>query len=214
MHFDNSYCSFGHLPNLVSSSNSRREHFHPQRQIQHTITKRDNQLCGRRHLFKRNSEKWHLELYRPTTQWFPTPWKIRRLTENSDIIIFSHLSYDYLRKISVLTYFAEGQGTQTLNIGIGAGKEQGGINIEWSVIENDTFIAQGNKWNITPEGTLTMTGFAGNVTVFYFSLGENASGENLSFIQQHSIVILTAFVVVVTIVVAIVVRAKSKKHSD
>jgi hypothetical protein len=135
-------------------------------------------------------------------------------TENSDIIIFSHLSYDYLRKISVLTYFAEGQGTQTLNIGIGAGKEQGGINIEWSVIENDTFIAQGNKWNITPEGTLTITGFAGNVTVFYFSLGENASGENLSFIQQHSIVILTAFVVVITIVVAIVVRAKSKKHSD
>jgi len=134
--------------------------------------------------------------------------------ENSDIIIFSHLSYDYLRKISVLTYFAQEQGPQTLNIGIEGGKEQGGINIEWNVIVNDTFVAQGDKWNITPEGTLTIMGFAGNVTVLYFSLGEDTSGGNLSFIEQHSIAMLTAVAVAATIVVAIVVQVKSKKHSD
>ena len=131
--------------------------------------------------------------------------------ENSDIIIFSHLSYDYLRRISVLTYFAEGQGTQTLNIGIEAGKNQGGINIEWSVIVNDTFVAQGNKWNITPEGTLTITGLSGNITVFYFSIGEIANNENLPFFQQHSIVVLTVFAAAITIVVAIVIKVKSKK---
>jgi hypothetical protein len=134
--------------------------------------------------------------------------------KNSDIILFSHLSYDYLRKISVLTYFARGQGTQTLNIGIEGGKEQGGINIEWSVIVNGTFVAQGDKWNITPEGTLTIMGFAGNVTVLYFSLGEDTGGENLSFIEKHSIAIFTAFAVAATIVVAIVVKAKSRKHSN
>jgi hypothetical protein len=132
-------------------------------------------------------------------------------TEDSDIIIFSHLSYDYLRKISVLTYFAEGQGTQTLNIGIEAGKNQGGINIEWSVIVNDTFVAQGNKWNINPEGTLTITGLSGNITVFYFSIGEEANNENLPFFQQHSIVILTIFAAAITVVVAIVIKTKNQK---
>ena len=132
-------------------------------------------------------------------------------TENSDIIIFPYLSYDYLRKISVLTYFAEGQGTQTLNIGIEAGKNQGGINIEWSVIVNDTFVAQGNKWNITPDGTLTITGLSGNITAFYFSIGEEANNENLPFFQQHSIAILTAFAAAITIVVAIVIKTKNKE---
>jgi hypothetical protein len=141
--------------------------------------------------------------------------KIDVSAENSDIIIFSHLSYDYLRKISVLTYFAQGRGTQTLNIGIEAGKNQGGINIEWSVIVNDTFVAQGNKWNITPEGTLTITGLSGNITVFYFSIGEEANNENLPFFQQHSIVILTILAAAITVVVAIVVKTKNKKiHND
>ncbi len=137
--------------------------------------------------------------------------KLEVSTENSNITIFSHLSYDYLRKISVLTYFAQGQGKQTLNIGIGAGKEQGGINIEWSVIVNDAFIAQGDKWNITPEGTLSITGLSGNVTILYFSIGEEENNENLPFTQQHSIVILTACTVIATITLAAIIKVRLKK---
>jgi hypothetical protein len=140
--------------------------------------------------------------------------KLEVSTQNSNITIFSHLSYDYLRKISVLTYFAEGQGTQTLNIGIGAGKEQGGINIEWSVIVNDAFIAQGDRWNITPEGTLTITGLSGNVTILYFSLGEEESNENLPFIQQHSIAILTSCIVIATITTAVIIHRLQKSKTQ
>lgn len=135
-------------------------------------------------------------------------------TKDSAIIIFSHLSYDYLRKISVLTYYAKGKGTQTLNIGVEGGKEQGGINIEWSVINNDAFIAQGDKWNITSEGTLTITGLTGNVTILYFSLGEEANNENLPFIQQHSIAILTACAVAITITAAILIKIRGKKSRN
>jgi len=37
--------------------------------------------------------------------------KLEVSTKDSNIIIFSHLTFDTLRKISVLTYFSEGQGT-------------------------------------------------------------------------------------------------------
>ncbi len=113
-----------------------------------------------------------------------------------------------------MTYFAEGQGTQTLNIGIGAGKEQGGINIEWSIIVNEAFIAQGDKWNITPEGTLTITGLSGNVTILYFSLGEEENIENLPFVQQHSIAILTACIVITTISTAVIINRIQKSKTQ
>jgi len=140
--------------------------------------------------------------------------KLEVSTKDSDIIIFSHLTFDTLRKISVHTYFSEGQGTQTLNIGIEGGESRGGLYLEWSVIVDETFIAQGDRWNITPEGTLTLSGLTGNITVLYFSLGEEGSNENLTFIQQHSVVIFTAVAVVITIFVTIIVRARTKKPSD
>lgn len=132
-------------------------------------------------------------------------------TQDSNVTIFAHLSFDTLRRIALLAYFVEGQGTQTLNMGIESGKGESGASAEWSVLFNDVFVGEGDGWSIAPDGTLTVTGVTGNVTIIYFSI-EDGSSANLPFHEQHSIVILTAVAVAITVTATVAVKVKNKKY--
>jgi hypothetical protein len=133
--------------------------------------------------------------------------------ENSNVTIFAHLSFDYLRKLSVLAYFVEGQGKQAVNIGIEPRESEGGLNAEWSVLFNDVFMGEGDGWSIARDGTITVTGAVGNVTIIFYSI-EDGNNADLTFFEQHSIVLLTGVAVAVTITAVVLVKVKNKKQSE
>ena len=133
--------------------------------------------------------------------------------ENSNVTVFAHLSFDYLRRLSVLAYFVEGQGMQTVNIGIEPKENEGGLNAEWSVLFNDVFVGEGDGWSIARDGTITVTGAVGNVTIIYYSI-EDGNNANLPFFEQHSIVFITGAAVAVTMTAAVLVKVKNKKQSE
>ncbi len=135
------------------------------------------------------------------------------LAENSNVTVFAHLSFDYLRRLSVLAYYVEGQGMQTVNIGIEPREDEGGLNAEWSVLFNDVFMGEGDGWSIARDGTITVTGAIGNVTIIYYSI-EGGSSADLPFFEQHSIVFLTGAAVAVTMTAAVLVKVKNKKQSE
>lgn len=137
--------------------------------------------------------------------------------QNSNVTIFSYRAYNTSSfQIVLLRYLVEGQGEQILNLGLGS---QGGLSasVEWSVIvDNSVFIAEGEGWSISHDGSMVVTGVTGNVSIAHWdfgSLGNGLSSSNLPFYQQHSVAIVIAMVVAVTAIVAIVIKVKSKEHS-
>ncbi len=136
-------------------------------------------------------------------------------TQNSNVTIFSYQTYNTSSfQIVLLRYLIEGQGKQILNLGF---VSQGGLSasVEWSVIvDNNVFIAEGEGWSISHDGSMVVTGVTGNVSIAHWDFGGNGlSSSNLPFYQQHSVAIVIAMVVAVTIIVAIVIKVKSKEHS-
>jgi hypothetical protein len=136
-------------------------------------------------------------------------------SQNSNVTIFSYQTYNTSSfQIVLLRYLVEGQGKQILNLGF---VSQGGLSasVEWSVIVgNNVFIAEGEGWSISHDGSMVVTGVTGNVSIAHWDFGGNGlSSSNLPFYQQHSVAIVIAMVVAVTIIVAIVIKVKSKGHS-
>jgi len=135
-------------------------------------------------------------------------------TQNSNVTIFSYLAFNTTLQSALLRYATEGQGKQILNLGLGS-QEGEWSSIDWSVItNNNVFIAEGEGWTISHDGTIVITGAAGNVSIVHWGFFENSiPSSNLPFYQQHSVAIVIAMVVAVTIIVAIVIKVKSKGHS-
>jgi len=135
-------------------------------------------------------------------------------TQNSNVTIFSYLAFNTTLQSARLRYAVEGQGKQILNLGLGS-QEGEWSGIDWSVItNNNVFIAEGEGWTISHDGTLVVTGATGNVSIVHWGFFENSiPSSNLPFYQQHSVAVVIAIVVAVTIIVAIVIKVKSKEHS-
>jgi hypothetical protein len=124
--------------------------------------------------------------------------------------------FDQDRNFAFLRYEVEGKGKQILNLGFGP--EAGGLatSVEWSIVLKDnTFASQGQGWTITHDGTLTIDGANGNVTVFHNNILSAASlNTNLSFYEQHSVAIALAIAVAVVIVAAVIVNVNIKRRKD
>lgn len=135
-------------------------------------------------------------------------------TKNSNVTIFSYLAFNTTHQSARLRYVVEGQGKQILNLGLSS-QEGEWTGVDWSVITgNNVFMAEGEGWSISHDGTLVVTGATGNVSIVHWGFFENSiSNSNLPFYQQHSVAIVIAMVVAVTIIVAIVIKVKSKEHS-
>jgi hypothetical protein len=135
-------------------------------------------------------------------------------TQNSNVTIFFYLAFNTTLQSALLRYAAEGQGKQILNLGLGS-QEGEWTGADWSVVTgNNVFMAEGEGWSISHDGTIVITGATGNVSIVHWGFFENSiPSSNLPFYQQHSVAIVIAMVVAVTIIVAIVIKVKSKGHS-
>jgi len=135
-------------------------------------------------------------------------------TQNSNVTIFSYLAFNTTLQSARLRYAVEGKGKQIFNLGLGS-QEGEWSGTDWSVITgNNVFMAEGEGWTISNDGTLVVTGAAGNVSIVHWGFFENSlPSSNLPFYQQHSVAIVIVMVGAVTIIVAIVIKVKSKRHS-
>jgi len=135
-------------------------------------------------------------------------------TQNSNVKVFSYLAFNTTLQSARLRYAVEGKGKQIFNFGlVSQGGEWSGV--DWSVITgNNVFMAEGEGWTISNDGTLVVTGAAGNVSIVHWGFFENSlPSSNLPFYQQHSVAIITAVAVAVAVVIAVVIKVKSREHS-
>jgi hypothetical protein len=131
-------------------------------------------------------------------------------TQNSNVTIFSYVTSNNTvvgAFSSVqLRYVVEGKGKQILNLGLGS--EEG--ELEWSVNFHGHSIDEGDGWNILHDGTIVVTGATGNVSIVRYDYFESSS--NLPFYQQHSVAIITAMIVAITVIIVIVIKVKNREH--
>jgi hypothetical protein len=126
--------------------------------------------------------------------------------QNSNVTIQYYQSANAPLPNALMRYSVQGQGKQILNVGIGS-QESGA---DWTVITaSNVFLPQGKDWTITSNGTITVNGLTGNVTIAHFNFN-SASTSNLPFYEQHSVAIAVAIALAVTVSVAVVIKVKSK----
>lgn len=133
--------------------------------------------------------------------------------QNCSVAIFFYRVFDPIDHISFLQYVVEGKGVQILNLGFGP--EAGGltVNAEWSVIlRNSVFVNEGQGWTITYDGTMSINGANGNVTIIHS--GAFIGQSNLPFYEQHSVAIVIAVAVAAVVSVGIVINVNIRRHQD
>jgi hypothetical protein len=140
-------------------------------------------------------------------------------TQNSSITINSYRAFSTATlNATFLRYVAQGKGQQTFNIGIAASEWRWGVHPEWSVVVEHssytTWLGEGEEWTIRPDGTLTVTGVVGNVSISYFSFNRLIdSSSDLTFYEQHSVAIATIALATVVASIGVIIRLKTKKSS-
>jgi len=127
-------------------------------------------------------------------------------TSNSNVTVI-YYGVNAFFPSNQLSYFAQGQGQQFINMGLGS---SAGRSVDWVVFSNDTFVTNG--WSVSHDGTVTVTGLTGNVSVIYFGF-TNELGNNLPFYEQHSVAIAVGVGVVVTVAFAVGVNIVFKRRS-
>jgi hypothetical protein len=138
-------------------------------------------------------------------------------TQDSSIIINSYQASNTTLRTARLRYVAQGQGQQTFNLGIAAGERRWGLHPEWSVIVESAsygvWLGEGEGWTIKPDGTLTVTGVVGNVSILYYSfMGLMGNELDSSFYEQHSVSITTIALVSIIASLGAIITLKTKKR--
>ena len=128
-------------------------------------------------------------------------------TENSNVTVFSYHTNIFGFPSDWLSYFVHGQGQQIINIGVGL---HGGSNVDWVVLSNGSFISNG--WSVSRNGTVTLTGLTGNMSLIYFGFTNQLANSNLPFYEQHSVAIAVAVAFGVTVAAAVAVNVAVKRR--
>lgn len=127
-------------------------------------------------------------------------------TENSNVTILFYRAYNATFNITMIRYSVEGQGKQTINFGFDESRKTRPD--EWSVVIPDSiFLAEGDGWNLLPDNTVVIDHVESSVSIVHYVLNF-PSDEHLPFYQRHSIAIVTAIIVAVTIVFAVLIKIK------
>jgi hypothetical protein len=135
---------------------------------------------------------------------------------NCNVTVFSYQMLDPINRISFLQYGVTGEGTQILNFGFGRESSGALINAEWSVVlHNHVFANEGQGWTIAHDGTLSVSGANGNVTIIHTgSVSGFGQNSNLPFYEQHSVAIVVVVAVVAIVGVGVVVNVNIKRRKD
>ncbi len=128
-------------------------------------------------------------------------------TSNSEITIFSFGSINYFGRIAQLRYNAQGEGTQTVNLGLNLTQPTQPSEWSISVPGRSGFLSEGSNWNLLPDDSVVVFGLTGNVSVLHFGR-IIPNNSNLPFYQQHSVIIITTIVLSIVVAVAVVIRVK------
>jgi hypothetical protein len=133
--------------------------------------------------------------------------ELRISAQNSNVTVWARLSVIYSFPVDLLSYYAEGDGNQTVNLGL---NESRSSSDEWSVIVLDSvFLPLGEDWSLLPDDSVLVWGRTGNVTVAHF--GFNAEYRSLSFFLEHYVGIFTALLLATVIFVAVIIRIRVRK---
>lgn len=113
-------------------------------------------------------------------------------------------------------YKVDGNGKQILNLGFGPEPGGSSSGIEWSVVfDNNVFAAQGDQWNISHDGTITVDGASGTIRVIHWGfLSQIAQNSNLPFYEQHSIALFVMAAVAATVIVAVAIKVNIRRRDD
>ena len=124
--------------------------------------------------------------------------------ENSNVTVYSYRTNLFGRS-AMLNYTVEGQGTQKVNLGLNSSQPTNPG--EWYVVvAGNVVLAEGHGWNLLPDNTVVVRGVTGNVYIVHYSY--NIPISTGPFYEQHSIALITAALVAIIIVVAVVIRVK------
>ena len=135
---------------------------------------------------------------------------LRVSAENSKVTVTSYRAFNSSSgRSALLRYTVEGQGKQTINLGLNSSQPSSAS--EWSVIvPNSVFLAEGEGWNLLPDDTVVVTGATSNVTLVHYGFRVPYESD-LPFYLQHSIAIITAIVLAITVTIAIIIKIKMRK---
>jgi hypothetical protein len=129
--------------------------------------------------------------------------------KNCNVTIYNYETSIFGFPIDRISYSVQGEGEQTVNMGVGV---NGGTSVNWVVFSNNTFVSNG--WSVSHNGTVTVTGLTGNVTVIYFGFTSDLGNSNLPFYEQHSVAFAITVAVGATVAAAVVVKVAAKRHPE
>ena len=139
-----------------------------------------------------------------------SPGNLEISVENSNMTIYSYRSPAFTLG-ATLSCIVQGIGKQTINFGLNTSRSTDAS--EWFVTTpgdsgNTIFLAEGEGWALLPDNTMVLTSLTGNLSITHYSGFEVPNNSNQTFFEQHSILIVTAALVVVTVAVAVAVKLK------
>jgi len=139
--------------------------------------------------------------------------------QNCNVTIFSYQEENTTTfNILLLSYIVEGQGKQVLNLGLGS--QAGGLTAghDWNVLFGSRALTnEGDGWNLLPDGTLIVIGASENenITILHYVFSDSLeTNSNLPYYQQHSVAIIIAAAFAAMVIVAVVIKVNSRKHSS
>jgi hypothetical protein len=128
--------------------------------------------------------------------------------ENSDITVFTYRARSILGSTESIRYFAQGQGKQTFDLGVNATGQTHPD--EWWVLNNAASIANRQGWSLAQGNVVVVEGLVGNVSITHFGFYSIPTGTG-NFFVDHSIALIVAVALLVTIGVCLIVRFKVMK---
>ena len=115
---------------------------------------------------------------------------------------------------STLRYWVEGQGKQTVNLGLNTSRHTDAS--EWTVTipgpdGKTVFLAEGEGWTLLPDNSVVVTGITGNLSVTHYSGIGFPNDSNLPFYSQHSVILITVVSVAVAVAIAVAIKVKVRR---
>ena len=158
---------------------------------------------------------WHFVNLRFNSAQSAEKLDLRVSAKDCEVTIFSCLIYNSTfagerTKSAIVRYYVVGNGEQVFNLGLNP--KLG----DWGVVIDGVFKGKTDGWKLSSDGTLTLTGATGNVTLYYFgfpaSFQDSIDGEGQIF-SQHSVVVITSFVVGFIVLLTVSMRIRKSSNN-
>lgn len=107
-----------------------------------------------------------------------------------------------------IRYYAQGVGQQVFDIGVVGTTD---VSEWWVTLPGGVFLAEGKDWQLLTNNTIKVNRQIGNVSVVHYEFGLN-HGQDLPFLESHSVALLTIVAVAVTVTVAVLIGAKRRRR--